>query len=71
MNVKDLEIKISFNPILNFGFNLGHLKCTPIASNGVNFAKDYQKDSYIKRIFIAKNIDDKNLLATFKKHSYF
>jgi hypothetical protein len=27
--------------------------------------------SYNKRIFIEKNIDDKNILATFKKHSYF
>jgi hypothetical protein len=33
-------------------------------SNGVNFAKDYQKDSYNKRIFIEKNIDDTNILAT-------
>jgi hypothetical protein len=32
---------------------------------------DYQKDSYNKRIFIEKNIDDKNMLATFKKHPYF
>jgi hypothetical protein len=40
-------------------------------SNGVNFAKDYQKDSYNQRIFIDKNIDDKNILATLKKHSYF
>jgi hypothetical protein len=37
----------------------------------VNFAKDYQKDSYNKRIFIEKNIDDNNILATLKKHSYF
>jgi hypothetical protein len=33
-------------------------------SNGVNFAKDN------KRIFIEKNIDDKNILVTFKKNSY-
>jgi len=46
-------------------------KCTPIASNGVNFAKDYQKDSYNKWIFIEKNIDDKNILTTLKRHSYF
>jgi hypothetical protein len=39
--------------------------------NGVNFAKDYQKDFYNQRIFIEKNIDDKNILATLKKHSYF
>jgi hypothetical protein len=36
---------------------------------GVNFAKDYQKDSYNERIFIEKNIDDKNILTTLKKHS--
>jgi len=36
-------------------------------SNGISFAKDYQKDSYNKRIFIEKNIDDKNILATVKK----
>jgi hypothetical protein len=35
------------------------------------FCKDYQKDSYDQRIFIEKNIDDKNILTTFKKHSYF
>jgi hypothetical protein len=40
-------------------------------SDGVNFAKDYQKDSYNQRIFIEKNIDDKNILAVLKKHSYF
>jgi hypothetical protein len=34
-------------------------------SNGVNFAKDYQKDSYNKIIFIEKNVDDKNILAKF------
>jgi hypothetical protein len=37
--------------------------------DGVNFAKDYQKDSYNKRIPIEKNIDDKNIIITFKKHS--
>ncbi len=40
-------------------------------SNGVNFAKDYQKDSYNKVIFIEKNINDKNMLPTLKKYSYF
>jgi len=28
------------------------------------------KGSYNQRIFIEKNMDDKNILATFKKHSY-
>jgi hypothetical protein len=28
--------------------------------NGINFVKDYQKDSYNKRIFIEKNINDKS-----------
>ncbi len=40
-------------------------------SNGINFTKDYQKDSYNKRIFIEKNINDNNILATLKTHSYF
>jgi hypothetical protein len=40
-------------------------------SNGGNFAKDYQKDSYNRRIFIEKNVDDKNILVTLKEHSYF
>jgi hypothetical protein len=44
------------------------LKYTPIALEGVNFVKDYKKDSYNERIFIEKNIDDKNVLATLKKH---
>jgi hypothetical protein len=35
--------------------------------NGINFAKDYQKDSYSKKN-IEKTIDDKNILATLKKH---
>jgi len=39
--------------------------------DGANFAKDYEKDSYNKRIFIAKNIDHKNILTKLKKHSYF
>jgi hypothetical protein len=52
-------------------FILNVWKCTPTTSNGVNFAKDYQKDSYNQTIFIEKNIDDKNILATFKNHSYF
>jgi hypothetical protein len=30
-------------------------KCAPTSSDGVNFAKDYQKDSYNKWIFIEKN----------------
>jgi len=37
--------------------------------DGVNFAKDYQKDSYNNNKFIEKNIDDKNILATLNKHS--
>jgi len=41
-------------------------------SNGINFAKDYQKDLYNKRIFIQKNIDDKNILTTLKIiHTFF
>ncbi len=34
--------------------------------DGVNFAKDYQKDSYNKIIFIDKNIDNKENQARSK-----
>jgi hypothetical protein len=37
----------------------------------VNFAKDYQKDSYNKSHFMGKNKEDKNILTRLKKHSYF
>ncbi len=48
------------------------MKCTPTTLDGINFTKDYEKDSYnkIKKI-IEKNIDDKNILTTVEKHSYF
>ncbi len=46
MNVKELRIQNSFNSILSFGFNLGHLKTYTSTSDGVNFVKDYPKDSY-------------------------
>jgi hypothetical protein len=39
--------------------------------DGINFAKDYPKDSYNKKLFIGKNVNDKNILTTLKKHSYF
>jgi hypothetical protein len=35
------------------------------------FCKGLSKEFYNQGIFIEKNIDDKNILATFKKHSYF
>jgi hypothetical protein len=38
-------------------------------SKGVNFAKDYQKNSYNKKKLMEKTLKDKNLLPTFKKHS--
>jgi hypothetical protein len=34
---------------------------------GLNFAKDYKKDSYNKIIFIEKNIENKNILAHIQK----
>jgi hypothetical protein len=37
--------------------------------DGDKFAKEYKKDSYNKRIFIEKNMDDKNILATLKNNS--
>jgi hypothetical protein len=39
--------------------------------DGVNFAKDYEKDSYNKKNSLKKIVDDKNILTTLKKHSYF
>jgi hypothetical protein len=39
-------------------------------SDGVNFAKNYQKDSY-NILKIIKKKDDKNVLTTLKKHLYF
>jgi hypothetical protein len=39
--------------------------------DGVNFAKTIKKTPIIIIKFIKKHIDDKNILATFKKHSYF
>jgi hypothetical protein len=35
--------------------------------DGINFAKNYQKDPYNKKTFIEKNINDKNILTTLKK----
>jgi IMP cyclohydrolase len=39
--------------------------------NGVNFAKDYEKDSYNNNKIIEKIIDDKNILTTLKKTFIF
>ncbi len=39
------------------------MKCTPTTLNGVNFAKDYQKDSCNNIIFIEKNIYNINSLS--------
>jgi len=41
-----MQTKNSFDKILSLSFNLRLLKVTPIVSKGINFAKDYQKDSY-------------------------
>jgi hypothetical protein len=71
MNVKELKVKIHLIQFKVSVFIYYIWKCTPIVLEGINFAKDYQKDSYSKIIFIEKNIDNKNILTTFKKHSYF
>ncbi len=42
---------------------------TPIVLKGVEFAKDYQNDSYNKNKLMRIFLKDKYLLATFKKHS--
>jgi hypothetical protein len=44
-------------------------KCILIMSNGVNFAKDYQKDWYNGEKIIEKIIDDNKILTIVKKHS--
>jgi hypothetical protein len=36
-------------------------------SKGINFAKDYTKDSYNKNILMKKMLNDKYLLTTLKK----
>jgi hypothetical protein len=69
MNVKELKVKIHFILFLVLVLILDIWKCTPIVSKGINFANDYQKDSYNKLIFIEKNIDDKNILFTLNKNS--
>ncbi len=71
MNVKELRVKNHLIQFKVLGFIYDIWKCTPILSEGINFAKDYERDSYNKIIFIEKNIENKNILATFKKHSYF
>ncbi len=38
-------------------------KCTPIILEGVNFAKDYQKDSYNNKKIIEKTINNKNIVV--------
>jgi hypothetical protein len=43
-----IQTKNPLGKILNLSFDLEPLKWTPIASLGINFAKDYQKDSYNK-----------------------
>jgi len=42
-------------------------KCIPITSNGINFAKDYQKDSSNEKKIVEKNINDNNILTIVKK----
>ncbi len=39
-----------------------------ITSKGINFTKDYQKDSYNNNKIMKKNKKDKDLLVTFKKN---
>jgi hypothetical protein len=71
MNVKKLRVKIHLIQFKVLVLIYDVWKCTPTTSDRVNFAKDYQKDFYTQRISIEKNIDDKKILATLKKHSYF
>jgi hypothetical protein len=49
-----IQIKNSFDEILGLGFDLGHLKMNTYYIKKVNFAKDYQNDSYNKNILMRK-----------------
>ncbi len=71
MNVKELRVKIHSIQFQVLVLIYDVWKCTPTVLDGISFAKDYQKGSYNKRIFIENNIDDKNILVTFRKHLYF
>jgi hypothetical protein len=54
MNVKELKVKIHLIQFKVLVFIYDIWKCTPIVSEGFNFAKDYKKYSYNKIIFIEK-----------------
>jgi hypothetical protein len=51
-----IKIKNSFDEILSLGFDLGHLKMNTYYIKKVNFAKDYQNDSYNKNILMRKKL---------------
>jgi hypothetical protein len=59
-----------FDKILGLSFNLGPLKVKPIVLEGINFAKGYQKDPCKIKQNWWENLRNKDLLDTFKKHSY-
>ncbi len=51
-----LVTQYSFDEILGLGFDLGHLKMNTYYIKKVNFAKDYQNDSYNKNILMRKKL---------------
>jgi hypothetical protein len=71
MNVEELGVKIHLIQFQILVLIYDVWKYTPTTWDVVNFAKDYQKDSYNFLKIIENFINDKNILATLKKHSYF
>ncbi len=51
-----IQTKNPFHKVLNLSFDLKRLKMNNNASNIVNFAKDYQKDSYNKTHLMRKKL---------------
>ncbi len=49
MKCQEIQIKNAFNNILTLNFNLVPLKVNTYVSKGINFSKDYQKNSYNKK----------------------
>jgi hypothetical protein len=56
MNVKEFKPTIHLIKILSLNFNLGPSKMNTHCVKKINFAKDYQKDSYNKTNLMGKQI---------------
>jgi hypothetical protein len=70
---KGIQTKSLFDEILCLNFDLRHLKMNKYCAKRSQFCKGLdQKDSHNKLAFwCEKKLKDKNLLTTFKYHSYF